>query len=31
VGARPLGRFNVNEPTGLEFSERDGRSESEAA
>ena len=30
-GARPSGRFSVNEPTRLEFSESCGRSDSEAA
>ena len=31
MGARPSGRFNVNEPTRLEFSESCGKRDSEAA
>ena len=31
MGARPSGRFSVNEPTRLEFSESCGRSDNEAA
>ena len=31
MGARPSGRFSVNEPTRLEFSESCGRCDSEAA